>query len=596
MDQPDLDRSHNILVWPAEWSHWLNMKKIVDYAHDKRGHKITVIRPGLYTDFIKNSTKYDIIDLKTPGYEPSFHIDHLRHILSVFKIGDRSYTVIEKMTSMVKFWMTHITQRHQTCDMLFKDKKILAQLKKSDFNVVIADPCVICGEMLAAYLDIPLIHNVRMLPGDVHQSIAGAPLPASYVPLINTEFTDKMNFIQRLVNYCNLVVQQLATKVGTIFFADDLIQAHLVGNPESLGHVTKGTSIYDLQSRAAVWLIRLDFTFEFPRPLMPNMKYIGGFNAMPANLSNIPDKISDFLDSAENGVIVLSMGSMVDQMGMRKASIIAKALNEIERGYKVIWRYKLTPENKSFLDEVLDQDKVLVLPWLPQNDLLGHPKVCLFMTHGGTNGLYEAIYHSVPVLGLPLLVDQFDNLVRIERWDAGSHFDITNLKTVEDSYLLSDKVNSVLLDDNITKNMKKFSNIHKYRLNNPLDEITFWIEYVINTNGAQHFYSMANELNFFQYHLLDVYAFILTMIAVVIYSGYLLKTSKRSSKSVFRTLMHRRSDSNSSVTSNSSTTSESTSDGGTKRYRRKTKSYNKSKHARFYYDGATSLRKRSSAL
>lgn len=37
------------------------------------------------------------------------------------------------------------------------------------------------------------------------------------------------------------------------------------------------------------------------------------------------------------------------------------------------------------------------------------------MTHGGLNSLQEAIYHGVPVLGLPLGLDQTSNLLRSVR-------------------------------------------------------------------------------------------------------------------------------------------------------------------------------------
>lgn len=40
------------------------------------------------------------------------------------------------------------------------------------------------------------------------------------------------------------------------------------------------------------------------------------------------------------------------------------------------------------------------------------------MTHGGTNGLYEAVYHGVPLVGIPLFGDQGDNLARLTRHGA----------------------------------------------------------------------------------------------------------------------------------------------------------------------------------
>ena len=70
---------------------------------------------------------------------------------------------------------------------------------------------------------------------------------------------------------------------------------------------------------------------------------------------------------------------------------------------------------------------LIILDWIPQNDVMGHNNTKLFITHGGTNGLYEAIFHAVPMLGLPLLVDQYDNMLRITDRGAGKTLDITDL-------------------------------------------------------------------------------------------------------------------------------------------------------------------------
>lgn len=43
----------------------------------------------------------------------------------------------------------------------------------------------------------------------------------------------------------------------------------------------------------------------------------------------------------------------------------------------------------------------------------------LLVTHGGQNSLLQAVYHAVPVLGVPLFGDQFDNLVRVESKGLG---------------------------------------------------------------------------------------------------------------------------------------------------------------------------------
>ena len=64
-------------------------------------------------------------------------------------------------------------------------------------------------------------------------------------------------------------------------------------------------------------------------------------------------------------------------------------------------------------------DNVKVSSWLPQNDILGHPKTRLFIGHAGMNGMLEAAYHGVPMICVPFFGDQFDNSGGKALWDGG---------------------------------------------------------------------------------------------------------------------------------------------------------------------------------
>ena len=56
---------------------------------------------------------------------------------------------------------------------------------------------------------------------------------------------------------------------------------------------------------------------------------------------------------------------------------------------------------------------VHLVPWAPQADLLGHPSLRAFLTHGGVNSVQEAAYRGVPILCMPLGADQFDNCAQV---------------------------------------------------------------------------------------------------------------------------------------------------------------------------------------
>ena len=52
---------------------------------------------------------------------------------------------------------------------------------------------------------------------------------------------------------------------------------------------------------------------------------------------------------------------------------------------------------------------ILVMPWIPQNDLLAHPATRLFITHCGISSTYETAIHGVPVIAVPFSIDQPSN-------------------------------------------------------------------------------------------------------------------------------------------------------------------------------------------
>lgn len=42
-----------------------------------------------------------------------------------------------------------------------------------------------------------------------------------------------------------------------------------------------------------------------------------------------------------------------------------------------------------------------------------HPKAKVFISHGGTHGIYESICNAVPMVMFPLFGDQLDNVNRM---------------------------------------------------------------------------------------------------------------------------------------------------------------------------------------
>ncbi|KAB1282984.1 UDP-glucuronosyltransferase 2B31 [Camelus dromedarius] len=367
-----------VLVWPVEYSHWINMNTILDELIT-RGHEVTVLISSA-SIFINPNTQSSI---KFEIFPTLLTKDNFKYI---FK------HLLEKWINFAKdsFW-TYFSTVQSTflefsdilitgCKDLVSNKKLMTKLHESRFDVVLADAIGPCGELLAEILQIPLVYSLRFSPGFLLEKYGGKlPLPPSYVPVIMSELGDQMTFMERVKNmmyvlYFDFWFQTFNEKKWNQFYSE------VLGRP---------TTLFETIGKADMWLIRTFWDFEFPHPLLPNFEFVGGLHCRPAK--PLPMEMEEFVQSSgEDGIVVFTLGSM-SLTNRRKSQYDCISPCPDSTKEKVLWRYHgkkpdtLGPNTRLY-------------KWIPQNDLLGHPKTKAFITHGGTNGIYEAIYHGIPML------------------------------------------------------------------------------------------------------------------------------------------------------------------------------------------------------
>lgn len=67
------------------------------------------------------------------------------------------------------------------------------------------------------------------------------------------------------------------------------------------------------------------------------------------------------------------------------------------------------------------------------------------------------------------------------------------------------------------ENALKLSKIQHDQPVKPLDRAVFWIEFVMRHKGAKHLRPAAHHLTWYQYHSLDVLAFLFTCTATIVF-------------------------------------------------------------------------------
>ena len=146
---------------------------------------------------------------------------------------------------------------------------LIQQLNSSFFDVILTDPIFPCGAVLAKYLQIPAVFILRSLSCGIEYEATQCPNPSSYIPNLLTRLSDHMDFLQRVQNMLYYLVLKYICRLSITPYeslASELLQREV--------------SLVEVLSHASVWLFRGDFVLDYPRPIMPNMVFIGGINCV----------------------------------------------------------------------------------------------------------------------------------------------------------------------------------------------------------------------------------------------------------------------------------------------------------------------------
>lgn len=168
---------------------------------------------------------------------------------------------------------------------------------------------------------------------------------------------------------------------------------------------------------------------------------------------------------------------------------------------------------------MVNGQRLLTMPWLPQNDLLGDGRVRLFVTHGGLSSLVEAVYHSKPVVVIPVSLDQPSNAAVVESKGLGVRLELVD-PALADS--LAAAVRRVLGDPEFSKRAGHASAVLNdlYGSETATERASRAIEHVVKY-GDRHLKTGAFDLSLWQFLMFDVFAFLLISVILLIATGLL---------------------------------------------------------------------------
>lgn len=260
---PSVSHAGKLLLFPIDGSHWLSMLGVTEQLQQK-GHEIVVIAPEASVH-IKEGSFYTLRKYPVPFKKENLTASFVELGLSVFEQDPflvrlvKTYEKVKRDSAMLLSGCSH----------LLHNAEFMVSLEESHFDALLTDPFLPCGSIVAQFLALPAVYFLNALPCGLDLEATQCPVPLSYVPKSMSVNSDRMNFLQRVKNVLIALSENLLCNVVYSPYASLATEI-----------LHKEVTVKDLLSYGSIWLMRNDFVRDYPRPIMPNMVFIGGINCL----------------------------------------------------------------------------------------------------------------------------------------------------------------------------------------------------------------------------------------------------------------------------------------------------------------------------
>ncbi|KAF5291331.1 hypothetical protein FQA39_LY03482 [Lamprigera yunnana] len=450
-----------------------------------RGHKVTVLTPDPLKDpKLINLTEVDL----------SFSYEIIRS-------ADMQNTIQKDLpiTSIVTGAMDLMSAIAEA-ELMYEPVQALLKDESKHFDLVIVEFLNPVFTALSAKYKCPLV-GITSLGAIIsgHDAI-GNPSHPVLNPDILLPYTGILSFYERLYSTYYSVWYRYYYHYHFLPKQDKIARKYISDDLPYLGDIEKSISLLFLNVNPIIHPIR---------PNVPGVIELGKMHIKKPK--SLPKDIQKYLDGAKEGVVYFSLGSNV-----RSANLSLDLREKIMEGlrtlpYKVLWKWEE--------DSLPNQPKnVLTNKWFPQQDVLRHRNIKVFLTQGGLQSMEEAITGGVPLVGMPFFGDQPLNVRKMVNLGIAVAVDTETLTPT----VLKEAIMEVAENPKYRNKVKDLSQLLSDVPATGLEKAMWWIEYVLRHKGAKHLRSPAVDLPLYQYFLLDIIVFVFVSIFVAACIAYKL--------------------------------------------------------------------------
>ncbi|XP_059353346.1 UDP-glucosyltransferase 2-like [Daphnia carinata] len=459
-------------------SHLNSMMPMVETLAQK-GHHLTVVTPH---------------SVKTQG--PNIRKILAKELLEFVDVewyDFKRFNMLDNTMGIFHFFRTTMTPAYGS----FMANKEIQEIKRNkDYDIVIMDAIVNDFAFpLIDHLGKPFIFFDPGPGTSWNWAAKGASHEYASIPPLFGTFSSPMTFAQRMTNAVLTEALLIVRKFYLLSTLDNLAKKDFpLARP-----------IAEIEKRSELCFINLHPASSWPRSLPPTYVPVPAMHVRP--IEPLPEDWQRFADGAENGLIVFTLGSnsRVSSMPSHIFQTFVQVFSRLPQ--RIVWKWE-----KDNLSEL--PGNIKIVDWLPQQDLLGHKNTRLFIAHGGIMGIQEAIYHQVPILGLPLGRDQNALLSKASQEGYAVKLEWEDL--TED--LLYKSIQRMVNEPSYKGNATRLSRLMRDQLVPSREVAAYWVEHVLHQGGTKHLQSI--DMPFYQLYLIDVWLFLFASLSLLAFVNY----------------------------------------------------------------------------
>lgn len=477
----DIKTARILAVYPLpSISHQIVFQALTDELV-RRGHEVTVVTTNAKyppREAPKNLTEINLHDLsykiwRDVLFQKSFNsIDNIYDQMSaVLRAGSAVFHSVVKT----------------------KEVQEIINKKHGEYDLILLEACVRSALIFSHYFKAPVIQISSMTLFKYHLKAVGSDTHPFLYPtqfhqrLYNLTIWEKLQEFYNDYRIENLIdeIAEEDTKVLKSILGSDL---------PSIRELSKNVHMLFLNAHP-IWVDN--------QPVPPNVVFMGGIHIPPPK--PLPQDLQAYLDSSKNGLIYFSLGTNVrpSVLSPEKINIFIKVFSQLP--YDVLWKWDK--------DELPGKsENIKTFKWLPQSDLLRHPNIKLFITQGGQQSSDEAINSGVPLIGIPMLADQWFNVEKYVRHKIGVKQEMATLNEIE----FKKAIETVIGDESYRENIKRLRSIISDQPQTPLERAVWWVEHTLRHGGATHMRAAGAHLSWAEYFELELLLTVLTSLLLVL--------------------------------------------------------------------------------